>query len=324
MNDNQPKTLQEAMIYFADKRSAFDFVVEMRWPNGVSCPHCEGTDLYFVKTRLLWQCKSCKKQFTVKVGTIFEDSALGLDKWLCAIWMIANAKNGISSYEIHRALGITQKSAWFMLHRVRYAMQNGTLDKLTGDVEADETYIGGKVENMHEWDKLCKGIQGRGTVGKAIVFGVLQRNTKEEKSKVKVKVVRNIKKPTLQSAVRERVEFGSNLYTDALPSYNGMAEYVHQSVDHITEYARGTVHTNGIENYWSLFKRTLRGTYVSCNSSHLTCYLDEQSFRFNNRGTNDADRFALILSSVSGKRLTYKQLIAKELYKQLNLWKKGK
>ena len=211
-----------------------------------------------------------------------------------------------------------------MLHRVRHAMQSGYLDKLSGDVEADETYVGGKAENMHEWNKLCKGIQGRGTVGKAIVFGVLQRNTKNEKSKVKVKVVQNTKKPTLQNAVREGVESGSNLYTDALQSYNGMGEYVHQSVDHITEYARGTVHTNGIENYWSLFKRTLRGTYVSCNASHLTRYLDEQSFRFNNRGTNDADRFALILSSVAGKRLTHKRLIGKELYKQLNMWKKGK
>jgi transposase-like protein len=317
---SEPKTLQEAILYFDDKKHAVDFVVEMRWPDGVECPHCQSKNLYHVATRFIWQCKACKKQFSVKVGTIFEDSPLGLDKWLCAIWMIANAKNGISSYEIHRSLGVTQKSAWFMLHRIRRALQDGSFDKFDGDVEADETYIGGKAENMHEWDKLCKGVQGRGTVGKAIVFGVLQRNTKDTNSKAKVKVVKNTKKVTLQPALRDRVAPGANLYTDALQSYNGMGEYVHEAVDHATEYVRGTVHTNGIENFWSLFKRTLRGTYVSCDVAHLFRYLDEQTFRFNNRSTNDAGRFVLAMVGIVGNGITYRQLIGmNKAPKQLRL-----
>lgn len=316
----QPQTLQQAIVYFADKDVAHEYLVNMRWSDGVICPHCGGSNHSYVTTRKVWRCKSCKKQFSVKVGTIFEDSPIGLDKWLAAVWMIANAKNGISSLEIHRAIGVTQKTAWFMLHRIRTAMQSGSFEKLTGDVEADETYIGGKVENMHEWDKLRKGITGRGTVGKAIVFGVLQRNTKEQGSKVKIKVVKNTQKPTLQTAVRDRVEAGANLYTDAHPSYDGMSEYVHEAVDHVTEYVRGSVHTNGIENFWSLFKRTLRGTYVSCDVSHLTRYLDEQTFRFNNRRTGDGTRFDDVLSMVAGKRLTYAQLIQKAAeYQQLRL-----
>jgi transposase-like protein len=249
MSKNQPKTLQEAIVFFSDKQNAFDFVVGLRWPESVTCPHCKSLEHYFVKTRLIWQCKSCKKQFSVKTGTIFEDSPLGLDKWLCAIWMIANAKNGVSSYEIHRAIGVTQKTAWFMLHRVRHAMKEGSLDKFSDDVEADETYIGGKAENMHEWKKEAAGIVGRGTVGKDIVFGLLQRTTEEKASQVKTRVVKNTKKKTLQREIRSGVEQGSNLYTDALPSYNGLPEYVHEAIDHATEYVRGTVHTNGIENY---------------------------------------------------------------------------
>ncbi len=322
MTDKEPKTLQEAMIYFADKKNAHDFVVSLSWSDGVICPHCGGKDQWFIQTRLIWRCKACGKQFSVKVGTIFEDSPLGLDKWLCAIWMIANAKNGISSYEIGRALGMTQKTAWFVLHHIRYAMTQGSIEKLSGTVEADETYVGGKAENMHEWEKLCRGVQGRGTVGKAIVFGLLERNAGDKTSKAVTKVVKNTKKRTLQPEIRNNVEAGSNLYTDALQSYNGMDEYIHQSVDHATEYVRETVHTNGIENYWSLFKRTLRGTYVSCEVDHLPSYLDEQTFRFNNRGITDGERFNIVMGSVSGKRLTYKKLIASETFKQLNFLKK--
>jgi transposase-like protein len=318
--NNKPQTLQQAIVYFSDKDVVHQYLVDLRWPDGVVCPHCNSKEHSYTTTRKVWRCKACKKQFSVKVGTIFSDSPIGLDKWLSAVWMIANAKNGISSLEIHRALGVTQKTAWFMLHRIRTAMQSGSFEKLNGDIEADETYIGGKAENMHDWKRLCSGVTGRGTVGKAIVFGVLQRNTKEQASQVKIKMVKNTKKPTLQNAVRERVEAGANLYTDALPSYNGMGEYVHQAVDHITEYVRGNVHTNGIENYWSLFKRTLRGTYVSCDVAHLSKYLDEQTYRFNNRRENDSTRFNDVLSMVAGKRLTYAQLIEKQNYKQAKLF----
>jgi transposase-like protein len=318
---DRPQTLQQAIVHFADKDVAQQYLVDLRWSDGVVCPHCKGTEHSYLTTRKVWKCKGCKKQFSVKVGTIFEDSPIGLDKWLPAVWMIANAKNGVSSCELARALGLTQKTAWFVLHRIRTAMQSGSFEQLTGDVEADETYIGGRAENMHEWRRLLSGVQGRGTVGKAIVFGVLQRNTKDQASQVKVKVIKNTKKPTLQTAVRASVEPGANLYTDALPSYQGMGEYTHEAVDHVTQYVRGNVHTNGIENYWSLFKRTLRGTYVTCTAPHLFRYLDEQTYRFNNRRGNDGTRFDAVLAMVAGKRLTYAQLIEKENYQQLRLFR---
>lgn len=314
----QPKTLQEAMIYFADKQNAIDFVIALRWSDGVTCPHCQSQDLYYVKTRYIWQCKSCKKQFSVKVGTIFEDSALGLDKWLCAVWMIANAKNGISSYEIHRALGVTQKSGWFMLHRIRYAMQQGSLDKLEGEIEVDETYVGGKVGNMHKSKVEARENQGRGAVNKSIVMGLLERN-----GQVRTKVIKHASKKTLQGEIRKNVVEGATVYTDEFKSYQGLQNYDHQVIEHATEYVRGNVHTNGIENYWSLFKRALRGTYVNCQDAHLARYLDEETFRFNNRGTNDSSRFALVLGSVAGKRLTYAKLTETEKFKQLRLWKRS-
>ena len=319
----KPQTLQQAIVYFSDKEIAHQYLVNLRWSDGVICPHCQSIEQHsYTTTRKIWRCKSCKKEFSVKVGTIFEKSPIGLDKWLPAVWMIANAKNGISSCEIARALGITQKTAWFMLHRIRLAMQTGTFEKLNGTVEADETYIGGKAENMHKWDRQMQGVQGRGTVGKAIVFGLLERNAGEKSSRVKTKVVKNIKKRTLQPEIRNNVETGSNLYTDSLKSYQGLEEeFIHQAVDHATEYVRGQVHTNGIENFWSLVKRTLRGTYVSCDVSHLFRYLDEQAFRFNNRRDNDSTRFSMVLAMVAGKRLTYAQLIEKTEYKQLRLFR---
>jgi transposase-like protein len=318
---NRPQTLQQAIVHFSDKDIAHQYLVDLRWSDGVVCPKCGGKEHSYLTTRKTWKCKACKKQFSVKVGTIFENSPIGLDKWLPAVWMIANAKNGISSCEIARALGVTQKTAWFMLHRIRLAMQSGTFETLSGEIEADETYIGGKAENMHKWKREAMGLQGRGTVGKAIVFGLLERNAGDKSSKVKTKVVRNTKKKTLQPEIRKSIEAGSNLFTDALQSYNGMDEYIHESIDHATEYVKGNVHTNGIENYWSLFKRSLRGTYVSCNASHLFRYLDEQTFRFNNRRDNDSTRFTEVLSMVAGKRLKYAQLIQKTEYKQLRLFR---
>jgi len=314
-----PKTLQEAIIYFSDIQNSIDFIASMRWADGVTCPHCESKENYYLTARKIWRCKSCKKDFSVKVGTIFEDSPVTLDKWLSAIWMIANAKNGISSMELHRALGITQKSAWFMLHRIRLAMQAGTFDKLSGHVEVDETYVGGKVKNMHKGKIADREKQGRGAVGKAIVVGLLERN-----GQVRTKVVKKAKKKNLHNLIRENVEQGTNLYTDAFKSYDGLtAEYIHETIDHATEYVRGNVHTNGIENFWSLFKRALRGTYVNCDTEHLFRYLDEQTFRFNNRKTTDSVRFALVVHMVTGKRITYDQLTANETFKQLKFWGKA-
>jgi hypothetical protein len=307
----EPTTLIEAIKYFSDPDVCLDFVAKLRWPNGVACPTCGSRDLRFIKTRRIWECKAQheKRQFSVKVGTIFEDSAIGLDKWLAAIWMIANAKNGVSSYEVARGLGITQKSAWFMMHRIRLAMgiDNG---KFSGTVEADETFIGGRAANMHK-SKREKTIKGRGTVGKIAVMGLLERhNLDDMPSKVQTKILADTSRNTIPPAVKQSVERGSNLITDALSPYDDLnTEYVHEVIDHAEAYVRGHVHTNGIENFWSLLKRAIKGTYVSVEAFHLSKYLDEQTFRFNARKTNDANRFEAVVDGVFGKRLTYNQLI---------------
>ncbi len=308
----EPKTLQDAIIYFSNPDNCVSYLLAHRteWKNGVVCPTCGSKDVGYIASRRLWQCKSRhpKAQFSVKVGTIMEDSALGLDKWLTAIWMQTNMKNGVSSWELHRSLGITQKCAWHMLHRIRLALQDSVSGgKLSGEVEVDETFIGGKARNMHKSDKARK-LQGRtgGTEGKAIVAAVLERG-----GKVRAKVVDKRRKHQLQALVRDNVEAGSALYSDALKSYEGLdGEFVHQVIDHAIAYADGNVHTNGMENFWSLLKRGINGTYVSVEPYHLFRYLDEQAFRFNNRqDMNDSERFGLAVSQIVGKRLTYSELI---------------
>jgi transposase-like protein len=313
-NPTRPQTLVEAIRYFSDPDNCLSFMKAIRWPDGIICPRCGSADHSFISTRRMWKCKGCKKQFSCKVGTIMEDSPLSLDKWLTAIWMISNAKNGISSWEIHRALGITQKSAWFLLHRIRLAMQTGSFTKLSGEVEVDETFIGGKARNMHK-DKRAEKITGRGAAGKAIVVGVLDREEKE----IRTKHVADTTRATLQGEVRAHVQPGSAVYTDALPSYVGLApDYVHEAVDHATEYVRGNVHTNCLENYWSLLKRMLRGTYVSVEPFHLFRYLDEQAYRYNERKhpdntvKKDGERFLEVTGMIGGKRLTYKKLTGKD------------
>ena len=314
-NDTHPKTLVEAIRFFADPQVALDFMIQLRWPEGVSCPRCGCTKLRFISTRRIWECsnKHDKRRFSVKTDTIMEESPLPLDKWLIAIWMEANAKNSVSSYEIHRSLGITQKSAWFMQQRIRLAMQNGGFfRKLTGTVEADETFIGGKARNMHAGKRKVKG---RGAAGKAVVMGLLERHGKEEEgSKVKAFVVGNTKRKSLQPIIREHVEAGSNVYTDALASYTGLStDYVHGFIDHAECYVKDGVHTNGLENFWSLLKRTIKGTYVHCAPFHLFRYLDEQTFRFNERRDEDGDqgRFLNVVKTTTGRRLTWKKLTGK-------------
>ena len=298
-----PTNLLEAVKYFSDLDVATEFVAKMRWPNGPVCPNCGGVEHSFISTRRLWKCKACKKQFSVKVGTIFEDSALGLDKWLPAVWLIANSKNGISSHELGRALGTTQKSAWFMLHRIRLAMQTGNFGKFEGEVEVDETFIGGRARNMHK-SVRAKRITGRGGHNKVIVAGVLERG-----GKVRTTILPDTTRQTFQKHVRDHVTEGSAVYTDSHSGYTGLdADYDHQVVDHMEQYARGRVHTNGLENFWALLKRGLHGTYVSVQPFHLFRYLDERAFTFNLRELNDLGRFCAVLSAVSGRRLTYAKL----------------
>jgi len=302
---NQPKTLLEAIQYFSDLDVATEYFAKARWPEAPVCPACGVMDEkhYYLKTRRVWKCRDCKKQFSAKVGTVFEDSPIGLDKWLPAMWMVVNCKNGISSYELARNLGVTQKTAWFMSHRIRLAMQTGTFEKLSGQVEADETFIGGKARNMHK-SKREQKISGRGASGKVAVMGLLERH-----GEVRTKVVPDTKSRTLQVEVKENVEPGSEVHTDALRSYRGLdSEYIHNVVDHAEKYVDGHVHTNGLENFWSLLKRGIKGTYVSVEPYHLFRYLDKQAFRFNEREGEDADRFAKTLGSVAGRRLTYSEL----------------
>jgi transposase-like protein len=318
MNENFPKTLQQAVIYFSNPDVALGCMIAIRWPDGViTCPRCESVTHSFVRTRRIWICLTCKKHFSVKLNTIMEDSPIGLDKWLSAIWLIVNAKNGISSYEIHRSLGITQKSAWFLLHRIRKAMQTGTFTKLAGHVEVDETYIGGKARNMHRSVLTSRVEQfktphtGRNqNIGKVAVMGLLERH-----GEVRTMVVPNTKRESLDHNIREHVEPRTNVYTDKLRSYkhlNANDDYVHAVIDHAQKYVDGNIHTNGIENFWSLLKRMLRGTYVSVEPYHLFRYLDEQSFRFNNRKTDDKTRFLRVAKNVTGKRVTYKELTGKD------------
>jgi transposase-like protein len=309
----EPKTLQEAIVYFADPDNCLRFFERRRWPDGVICPTCGSKEVRFISTRRLWECKTkhARKQFSIKVGSIFEDSALGLDKWLTVAWMICNCKNGVSSCEIARSVGVTQKTAWFMLHRIRKAMQTGSFMKLGGgggEIEADETFIGGKARNMH-LNVRQRRITGTGTKDKIAVMGILERG-----GEVRTIVVPNRKRNALQAEVRKHVEAGSALYTDALLSYNGLAgDYAHQVVDHALQYVNGRVHTNGLENFWSLLKRGIGGTYVSVEPFHLFRYLDEQSFRYNNRkDKTDADRFDIVMAQTAGKRLTYTDLTGKE------------
>src|SRR5580692_6069183 len=211
----EPATLLEAITYFQSPENCREYLVSHRWPEGVACPRCGSKNVLFQAKYNRWQCgsKHDLRQFTSKTGTIFEDSPLSLDKWLLAMWQVVNCKNGISSYEIHRAVGVTQKTAWFMDHRIRVALGMATPDKLTGHVEADETFIGGKSRNMHAVVRARK-ITGTGGKDKTAVMGVLERGKNGEASKIRTVVVPNRKKKTLQGEVKKHVEAGSALYTD--------------------------------------------------------------------------------------------------------------
>jgi len=306
-----PKTLLEAVKFFADYDNCHRVMVRKRWPDGiVRCPACGSDHVKWLANARVWKCygKHPRPKFSLKVGTIFEDSPIPLSKWLPSVWLIAGAKNGISSYELGRTLGVTQRTAWFMLHRIRKAMQAGTFLKLDGEVEVDETFIGGKARNMHVAQRERR-ITGTGGHDKTAVMGIVKRG-----GEVRTMVVPDRKKGTLHAAVEEHVQAGSALYSDDLRSYDGLAgRYAHQVVDHAVAYVDGRVHTNTLENFWSLLKRGIHGTYVSVEPYHLHRYLDEQTFRYNNRSPElgDDGRFELALSQIVGKRLTYDELTGK-------------
>ena len=316
-----PKTLQEAVIYYSDFDNCLKYMVSKRWPDGiVTCPTCGREDVSFLDNQRKWQCKSAHKsrQFSAKVETIFEDSPIPLEKWLVVVWMVCNCKNGVSSYEIARTIGVTQKSAWFMLHRIRFGFTKqgfsvpSKVGGSGGGVEVDETFIGGKAANMHR--SRAKRYAESGTHhGKTIVMGILDREQRE----IRAKVVPNVQRETLQNEVLANVRYGSKVYTDSAPAYDLLhSRYIHEFVNHAEKYVEGEVHTNGLKNFWSLFKRNLRGTYVAVEPFHLSLYLDEQIFRYNNRGSKkdkvtDADRFDRAMSQIFNKRLTFAEVTGK-------------
>jgi transposase-like protein len=319
--NTEPKTLQQATVYFSNPDNCVAFLMSRRWSDGVvKCPICDREGAKYIEARRVWQCKTRHKgsQFSIKVGTIFEDSALPLDKWLMAMWMVANCKNGISSHEIARSTGVTQKSAWHMLHRIRLAMKDENAEKIGGSpknpVQIDECYVSGKPLNMHHKERQ----RHQNGDNKAIVMGMLASNTRE----VRAMVVPNARRETLQNKILENVGWGAHLHTDQHSSYQGVDAthlFVHKTVNHMTQYVNGKVHTNGIENFWSLLKRSLRGTYVAVEPFHLDRYVDEQVFRYNNRlNTNDSMRFNKVVMQIVGKRLTYAELTGKDSKLQAN------
>lgn len=305
-----PRTLAQAIRYFSDPDLAFEFVKKVRWPSGrVSCPRCGHDEVTFVKTRRIWRCKNrpeCGKQFSAKVGTIFEDSPLGWDVWLPAVWLIANSKNSVSSHELARALGITQKTAWFVFHRIRLAMETGSFQKVSGTVEVDEHYVGGRAVNMHKWQREERFGGRRGQVEKTPVQGALHRETGTVQAAV-------FSGRDLRANVKAWVEPGSTVYTDEAKGYRLLhQDYAHEHVTHGREYVRGNVHTNGIESFWALFERAVKGTHVHIDPDHTHRYVAERVFAYNNRNASDLERMRLAVGGVAGRRLTYSDLIAKK------------
>ena len=296
-----PTTLIEAVIYFSKEDICIQYMAKLRWPSGAICPTCGRTDVSYLEKQKRWQCKSAhsKRQFSAKSGTIFEDSAIGLDKWLPAVWAIVNSKNGISSYELGKAIGVTQKTAWFMAQRIRAAMEYDTTEKLTGTVEADETYVGGKSDLKHKYSN------------KQAVIGVVEK--KKDTGKVRAFATKQADATVAVPFLRESVAPDSVIHTDESRIYNRVKRnFDHQVVNHSElEYVRNGVSTNTIDGFWNLFKRSYKGTYTHLSAQHLNRYVQEHSCRYNTRTMNDGDRFEYVINGVIGKRLSYKSLICK-------------
>ena len=302
---NQFNSLIQMMEAFPDEQSAIDHFTAIRWKNGAFCPHCKSVRVYHFSDNRNHKCGDCRKRFSIRVGTIFEDSKLPLRKWLLAIWLITSHKKGIASTQLATDLGITQKSAWFMTHRLRQAIRSQSFNRpLAEDVEADETFIGGKEKNKHAWQR--KGGK-QGGAGKIAVLGMLERD-----GELRTMVTPNLRAKQIQGELRANIAKGAAIYTDEHGAFNGLSgDYVHFRVNHSAgEYVRHyIIHTNGIESVWALFKRQIVGTHHWMSAKHLSSYLSEMTWRFNLRNMDAGDRVNALLAQTEG-RLTYKALIA--------------
>lgn len=301
------KNLAELTTYFPTDQSCREYLEQMRWNGKPVCPHCSHDVVFKFANGKHYKCKACRQKFTVNIGTIFEDTKIGLRKWFIAIYIFTSHKKGISSCQLAKDLGITQKSAWHMLHRIRHAFGMAEPEMLTDEVEADETYVGGKAKNMHK-RKREKKIQGRGASGKTAVLGLVERN-----GRVYAKPVKNTDAETLQTIIKERVEQGSLVFTDEFPAYRGLdGDYGHSTINHSAgNYVDGIIHTNTIEGYWSLLKRGIFGIYHQVSSKHLHRYCAEFDYRYNSRKSGEVARFDSALKFSDG-RLMYKVLTAKQ------------
>lgn len=316
----QIKTLQQAIQYFSNELVCVEFISKLKWGDDGRpfCPKCGSDNVIGLRTRPVFKCreKGCKKQFSIKTGTIFESSPLSLTKLLTGLWLVTNAKNGISSCEVARSLGMSQSSAWHLLHRCREAMRTGSIGKkLSGTIEADATYVGGKEKFKHKDKKLSTPLNpfgAHGGAGKTVVLGMLERG-----GDVRAMVVKSEHSvPQIEAHLLRNVEEGSILSTDKHPTYSHVAirnpsHFDHQFVDHMVEYVKGDVHTNGLENFWTLFKRSIKGTYTQCAPFHVDRYLDEQVYRYNNRKLNDWQRFEKVVSQIFDRKLPLAVLTSK-------------